>query len=109
MNAQDTPSGTRMMWAARVNAICARAHGTGFTAAISDINTPASPSHVLLQPFGHDDPSRSLDEREVGERLREVAEVVAGLGVELLGEETERRCLAQQALHEVAGPSALTH
>ena len=32
MNAHDTPSGTRMMWHARVNAICTRAHGTGFTA-----------------------------------------------------------------------------
>jgi hypothetical protein len=31
MNAHDTPSGTKMMWKARVNAICARAHGTGFT------------------------------------------------------------------------------
>ena len=27
-----TPSGTRTMWNASVNAICARAHGTGFTA-----------------------------------------------------------------------------
>jgi len=33
MNAHETPSGTRMMWKARVNAICERAHGTGFTAA----------------------------------------------------------------------------
>ena len=32
MNAHDTPSGTRMMWHASVNAICTRAHGTGFTA-----------------------------------------------------------------------------
>src|SRR5687768_11626528 len=31
MNAHDTPSGTKMMWKASVNAICARAHGTGFT------------------------------------------------------------------------------
>ena len=29
MNAHDTPSGTRMMCVASVNAICARAHGTG--------------------------------------------------------------------------------
>src|SRR3954469_15082809 len=29
MKAQETPSGTRMMWKARVNAICERAHGTG--------------------------------------------------------------------------------
>ncbi len=32
MNAHDTPSGTRMMWNPSVNAICERAHGTGFTA-----------------------------------------------------------------------------
>ena len=31
-DAHDTPSGTRMMWKASVNAICARAHGTGLTA-----------------------------------------------------------------------------
>src|SRR5215203_3178058 len=30
---QDTPSGTRMMWKARVNAIWERAHGTGSTVA----------------------------------------------------------------------------
>src|SRR4029078_43884 len=42
MNAPDTPSGTRMMWAASVNAICARAHGTGFTA------TRASAAATLL-------------------------------------------------------------
>src|SRR3954471_10604623 len=33
MNAHDTPSGTRMMWNIKVNAICALAHGTGSTAA----------------------------------------------------------------------------
>src|SRR5262245_9143065 len=32
MQAQDTPRGTRMMWLASVNAIWARAHGTGSTA-----------------------------------------------------------------------------
>jgi hypothetical protein len=35
MKAQDTPSGTRMMWKARVKAICARAQGTGFTKTIA--------------------------------------------------------------------------
>jgi hypothetical protein len=34
MAAHDTPSGTRMMWNARVNAICDRAQGTGSTARI---------------------------------------------------------------------------
>ena len=33
--AHDTPSGTRMMWKPSVNAICERAHGTGFTASIA--------------------------------------------------------------------------
>src|SRR4051794_24804870 len=33
MNAHDTPSGTKMMWNIKVNAICALAHGTGSTAA----------------------------------------------------------------------------
>ena len=55
MNAHDTPSGTRMMWNARVNAICARAHGTGFTAssavvitdgAVTSEASPAHPSHA---------------------------------------------------------------
>src|SRR5215475_337198 len=32
MKAHDTPSGTRMMWNASVNAIWPRAHGTGLTA-----------------------------------------------------------------------------
>ena len=44
-----------------------------------------------------------LDQREVREGLREVAEVPAGVGVELLGVEAERRGDAQQALHQVAG------
>ena len=32
----------------------------------------------LLQSLGEDDPRGGLDQREVGERLREVAEVPAG-------------------------------
>ena len=43
-----------------------------------------------------------LDQREVRERLREVAQVAAGVGVELLGVQPERRGDAQQALHQVA-------
>ena len=31
-----------MMWEARVNAICARAHGTGFAARIGPVSTPTS-------------------------------------------------------------------
>src|SRR4051794_14846149 len=57
----------------------------------------------LIQPFGHDDPRRRLDQGEVREGLREVAEVPAGVDVELLGEEPQRRGDAQQPLHQVAG------
>src|SRR5688572_20219201 len=42
MNAHDTPSGTRMMWQASVNAICARAHGTGFTASRACTSPPGA-------------------------------------------------------------------
>ena len=50
-----------------------------------------------------DDPAGGLDQREVGERLREVAEVTGALGLELLGVQTERGCDPQEALHHVAG------
>ena len=46
---------------------------------------------------------RGLDQREVRERLREVPEVPAGVGVELLGVEPERRRDPEQPLHQVAG------
>src|SRR5215218_9644076 len=55
MNAHETPSGTRMMWNARVNAICARAHGTGFTAIITPrreamrVASDPDPSGVVQQ------------------------------------------------------------
>ena len=48
------------------------------------------------------DPRRRLDQREVGERLREVPEVPAGVDVELLRVEPERRGDPEQPLHEVA-------
>jgi len=35
MKAHDTPRGTKMMWNPRVKAICARAHGIGFTKTIA--------------------------------------------------------------------------
>src|SRR5437667_1028372 len=38
----------------------------------------------LLQPLGDDDPPRCFDQCEVGESLREVAEVAPRAGVELL-------------------------
>src|SRR5437764_15486956 len=56
----------------------------------------------LREPLGEDESRGRLDEREVREGLREVPEVAARGGVELLGVQPERRGLAQQPLHEVA-------
>jgi hypothetical protein len=39
----------------------------------------------FLQALGDDDPRRSLDQREMGERLGEVAQMPPGAGVQLLG------------------------
>ena len=44
---------------------------------------------------------RRLDQRQVREGLREVAEVPARVGVELLRIEAERRGHAQEPLHQV--------
>src|SRR3954453_13893492 len=60
-------------------------------------------SAVPRQPLGDDDPGSRLDQGEVRERLREVAEVAAGVSVELLRVEPERRGDPEQALHQVAG------
>ena len=45
-----------------------------------------------------------LDQGEVREGLREVPEVAAGVDLELLGVQAERRGDAQQPLHQVARP-----
>src|SRR5947209_1127053 len=45
-------------------------------------------THVELE-VGADDVHHGVDQREVGESLREVAEVAAGLGLDLLGVELE--------------------
>jgi hypothetical protein len=47
MKAQDTPSGTRMMWKASVNAICDRAHGTGSTVSAPRASTAADTDLIL--------------------------------------------------------------
>ena len=57
---------------------------------------------VLLQLLGDDDPRRRFDQRQVRERLREVAEVTPGVRVELLREQAQRRRDPQQPLHQVA-------
>ena len=62
----------------------------------------AGATSVLGEELGEDDPAGGLDEREVRERLREVAEVEPGADVELLGVQPERRGDAQQPLEEVA-------
>ena len=70
----------------------------------------ADDDHVVVahpvtscDPLGQDDPRGRLDQREVREGLREVAQVAARAGVELLGVEAERRRDAEQPLHQVAG------
>src|SRR5262249_37742016 len=60
-------------------------------------------SSVLVDHFRENDARRGLDQREVRERLRKVAEVARSVGVELLGVQTERRRDPQELLHEVAG------
>ena len=49
----------------------------------------------------------ALIERQVGERLREVAEVAAAAGVELLGVEAERAGEREQLLAQRPGPAVL--
>src|SRR5256885_11469990 len=56
----------------------------------------------LRRQLGEHDPPGSLHQRQVRERLREVAQVAAGLGVELLGVEAERRGDSEQPLHQIA-------
>src|SRR3954465_14197465 len=56
---------------------------------------------------GADDVHDGVDEREGGERLREVAEVAARVRVDLLGEQPERRRVGQQPLAHRARPGAL--
>ena len=52
---------------------------------------PRGRSGDLRQPLIEDDPRRSLDQREMGERLRKVAEMSTGVDVEFLGEKPKRR------------------
>ena len=52
------------------------------------------PEHALLVLLGPDHVHDRVDQRQVGERLREVAEVAAGARVDLLGVEPERAGVA---------------
>ena len=79
-------------------------------AAVSPCRAAAAPSGSSLQllaPLGQDDASRGLDQGQVGERLGEVAEGMAGVGVELLGEQPQGGVDAQQPLPSgrVPGPA----
>src|SRR5436309_12324326 len=56
----------------------------------------------LAESFGEDQPTGGFDQRKMRERLREVAQVVTGLAVELLAVQTERRRDADQPLQKVA-------
>ena len=58
--------------------------------------------------LGTDHVHDGVDEREMCERLREVAEVAAGARVDLLGIEMQRTGERQQALAQVLGPAQLT-
>src|SRR3954452_10114075 len=64
MNAHDTPSGTRMMWNASVNAIWDRAQGTGLTPAIArsarGIRTRCTGSVGAASSAAHDHDQRPL-------------------------------------------------
>src|ERR1041385_9108039 len=61
----------------------------------------------LGEALGDDSPPCGRDQRQVGEGLREVAEVAARGGVELLGVEAERRGDAQELFHQIAGALVL--
>ena len=56
---------------------------------------------------GADDVHDRVDERQVRERLREVAQVAAGARVDLLGEQAERAGVAEQLLAQLARPARL--
>src|SRR6476620_605334 len=53
MNAHDTPSGTRMMWNPSVNAICARAQGTGSTANSVMVGWGCTSGHAFAEVLTH--------------------------------------------------------
>ena len=73
MNAHDTPSGTRMMWNASVNAICDRAHGTG--------STPRTGEHGPSQHVHRtgDDQSDTASEATDWTAMASLAQCVSGI------------------------------
>src|SRR5580700_10953690 len=53
--------------------------------------------------FGLDEPAHGVDERQVGEGLGEVAQVLTGLGIDLLRVELQRSGEGEQLLAQGAG------
>src|SRR5579875_1103037 len=71
-----------------------------FASALEVPLRPAGAGALGEMLVGPDHVHHGVDEREVGERLREVAEVAPGLGVDLLGVEAERAGVPEQPLAE---------
>src|SRR3954447_17922816 len=63
MKAHDTPSGTRMMWNIRVNAICALAQGTGSTAASTTVPPNVAITSTTAFPVHTPDNTRIVDDK----------------------------------------------
>src|SRR3954453_17046385 len=59
----------------------------GYADSPADASLDAGEAPWVLRAVGPDHVGHGVDQREVGERLREVAEVPAGAGVDLLGVE----------------------
>ena len=57
MKAQETPSGTRMMWKASVNAICERAQGTGSAVEIRTTTWAAALTTTGTSSWAHRPPT----------------------------------------------------
>ena len=62
------------------------------------------PHQALIRP---DDVHHGVDEREVGERLREVAQVASAVRLDLLGVEQQRAGVREQLLAQRPGPVQL--
>ena len=101
------PARTATTWRPR----CSRARPTdllGDAELLSGSFRPGSLEEEVLgedwhRPLVADHVGDRVDQRQVGEGLREVAEVAAGGGVELLGVEAERAAVLEQALAERRG------
>jgi hypothetical protein len=73
----------------------------------ADSRARPSSARDFGQALGNDDARGSLDEGEVREGLREVAEVAAGFDVVLLGVQSKRGCHLREPLYQVSCPLRL--